>query len=150
MPILYLIDSNILLHLIRRDTLGKWVNLHYAPLLTVPCPLISVISIGEIRSLGFQFSWGKDKIDQARFHTEYFQRISVDSEDILNAYALIDAFSERIGRSMGKNDLWIASTAHVTAAILLTTDKDFDHLNPEFINHEWIDPASGLIANGSD
>jgi len=32
-------------------------------------------------------------------------------------------------RNMGKNDLWIAATAHVSNAILLTTDRDFDHLN---------------------
>jgi hypothetical protein len=33
---------------------------------------------------------------------------------------------------MGKNDLWIAATAHALNAILLTTDNDFDHLNNIF------------------
>ena len=31
-------------------------------------------------------------------------------------------------RNMGKNDLWIASTAHVLEATLITTDNDYDHL----------------------
>jgi predicted nucleic acid-binding protein len=31
-------------------------------------------------------------------------------------------------RNMGKNDLWIAATALATKATLITTDKDFDHL----------------------
>jgi len=34
---------------------------------------------------------------------------------------------------MGKNDLWIAATAHVVDATILTTDKDFDHLASEFL-----------------
>jgi tRNA(fMet)-specific endonuclease VapC len=31
-------------------------------------------------------------------------------------------------RNMGKNDLWIAATAHVLEATLITTDADFVHL----------------------
>ena len=43
---------------------------------------------------------------------------------------------------MGKNDLWIAATAMATGATLLTTDKDFDHLDPTFLTRDWIDPTS--------
>jgi tRNA(fMet)-specific endonuclease VapC len=35
---------------------------------------------------------------------------------------------------MGKNDLWIASTANVTNATLLTIDSDFDHLDGKYIS----------------
>jgi len=34
---------------------------------------------------------------------------------------------------MGKNDLWIAATASVLEATLLTTDFDFDHLKGVFL-----------------
>jgi len=34
---------------------------------------------------------------------------------------------------MGKNDLWIAATAKVADAILITIDSDFNHLNGKFI-----------------
>jgi predicted nucleic acid-binding protein len=37
-------------------------------------------------------------------------------------------------RNMGKNDLWIAATAHVLGASLLTTDKDFAHLHSVFVD----------------
>lgn len=40
---------------------------------------------------------------------------------------------------MGKNDLWIAATAAVTNTRLLTSDKDFNHLNGVFIDLEWVD-----------
>jgi predicted nucleic acid-binding protein len=36
-------------------------------------------------------------------------------------------------RKMGKNDLWIAATAHLLNATLITTDNDFDHLKDAFI-----------------
>ena len=35
---------------------------------------------------------------------------------------------------MGKNDLWIAASAVITNARILTTDGDFNHLDPDFIS----------------
>jgi predicted nucleic acid-binding protein len=34
---------------------------------------------------------------------------------------------------MGKNDLWIAATAKVANATLITVDSDFSHLAKSFI-----------------
>ncbi len=70
----------------------------------------------------------------------------INVEDIITRYAEIDAYSQGklsgrslndSARNMGKNDLWIAATASVLKAILLTTDGDFNHLNNEFliVNH---------------
>jgi len=61
--------------------------------------------------------------------------------DVFEAYAAIDAFSESIGISMGKNGVWIAAAAQTLQALLLTTDKDFDHLHPIYISRDWIDPS---------
>lgn len=60
----------------------------------------------------------------------------------MDAYTRIDTFSqgklseiplEMSSRNMGKNDLWVAATTLVTNATLITTDGDFDHLNPKII-----------------
>ncbi len=40
---------------------------------------------------------------------------------------------------MGDNDIWVAATASVLNANLLTTDHDFDHLNGIFVNVFYID-----------
>jgi len=67
---------------------------------------------------------------------------------IYEAYADIDAYSQSnhptlslpqgmTARNMGKNDLWIAATAHILRATLVTTDKDFDHLQ-HFFDLEWV------------
>lgn len=72
-----------------------------------------------------------------------FALIPIRSKDIIERYAEIDAYSQgkltgkplnMTSRNMGKNDLWIAATASITGAILLTTDPDFDHLDKIFLN----------------
>ena len=140
MATLYLLDTNILVHLIRGDALGHYIRTTSAPLLTEPRPCISIVTEGELRSLALQWQWGTRRAEQMRFVLHYFWRIPLETPDVLMAYATIDAYSEQTDRSMGKNDVWIAAAAHVLGACLLTTDKDFDHLHPTLITRDWIDP----------
>ncbi len=44
--------------------------------------------------------------------------------------------------------MWIAATAKVADAILLTTDGDFDHLHPKFLTRHKIDAKTGAVATG--
>jgi tRNA(fMet)-specific endonuclease VapC len=137
---LYLLDTNVLVHLIRGDAVWRRVRSTYEPLLIDPLPLVSVITVGELRSLALQFNWQAAKIDQMEFYLGYFMRISIDDPEILRAYAVIDAYTQQTGHPLEKNDTWIAATASVTVARLLTTDKDFDRLDPLFLKRDWIDP----------
>lgn len=72
-----------------------------------------------------------------------FLIIPIESEDILEAYAEIDTYSQgkdekkplptgMTSRNMGKNDIWIASTAYILDATLISLDKDFTHLDSVF------------------
>lgn len=140
MSSLNLFDSNILIHLVRESSLGDFIRHEYQPLLADPRPLISVVTEGELRSLMHQWKWGIRKKEQTQFFLQYFWRIPVDNEDVFAAYAMLDAFSESIGYSMGKNDLWIAAAAVSTGATIVTTDTDFDHLQPDFLAVDRIDP----------
>jgi tRNA(fMet)-specific endonuclease VapC len=74
--------------------------------------------------------------------------VEINNDAIHNRYAEIDTFSQgklderplgTSARNMGKNDLWIAATASVFNATLLTTDNDFDHLNTIFVDVPKID-----------
>ncbi|NOT59382.1 MAG: PIN domain-containing protein [Acidobacteria bacterium] len=113
----------------------------YQPLMADPRPAISIVTEGELRSLAIQWKWRARKKDQMRFYLQYFLRVLVDSPIVFEAYEAIDAYSESIGRTMGKNDLWIAAAASAMNATLITTDKDFHHLQPEYIPAiDWIDP----------
>jgi tRNA(fMet)-specific endonuclease VapC len=136
----YFLDTNILVHLVRRDGIGQYINSQFSLYTADPPPTISDVSEGELRSLAIQWAWGKHKLGQMEFLLSHFSRVAINDPAIFSAYAAIDAYSESIGMPMGKNDVWIAASARVVRTRLLTTDKDFDHLDPRFLVRDWIDP----------
>ena len=133
----YLLDTNVLVHIIREDSLGIRIRSDYAPLMIDPRPLICVVTEGELRSLAYRWNWSTRKREQMRFLLDYFDRAPLDTP-VAKAYAVLDAHSEATGHPTGKNDVWIAATAHVTGRRLLTTDRDFDHLDPRFLHRDCI------------
>lgn len=136
----YLLDTNVLVHFVRGSSV--WVRLRdqYQLLTTTPCPRISVVTEGELRSLAAQWQWGERKLDQLEFCLSVFERLTIDNPAVIEAYAAIDSHLESVGHPLGKNDVWIAATAAATGATLLTTDRDFDRLAPQFLARDWIDP----------
>ncbi len=99
--------------------------------------------MGEILSFGIQHNWGQAKLQSLKTLFSKLVVLDINSNDdkLLETYAEIDSYSKnklphnQLGRSltMGKNDLWIASTSRVANAILLTIDGDFDHLNGSYL-----------------
>ncbi len=143
----YLLDTNIILNLIRKTPLADKIRAEFNTTNTAPILLISVASEGEIRSLSMQNKWGVKKLEQMQIALLSFVIIPIESQDLILRYAEIDAYSQGkldgktlpVGlssRNMGKNDLWIAATASVLQAKLLTTDADFDHLKGVFLDVE--------------
>ena len=110
--------------------------------------LISVVSIGEAKSIAIQRKWGEKKIVQLEGLLKKLLIADINAKRIIERYAEIDAYSQGklenkrasfTSRNMGKNDLWIASTASILNAKLITTDKDFRHLDQEYIDLLEID-----------
>ena len=125
---LLILDTNILVHNVRQDAMWEKVREDHQLLVVEPTPLISVVTAGELRSLSRQWNWGRDKRDRMEFLLSYFQTVPVDTPEQIAIYAEIDNFCLERGRVMGKNDLWIAATAALTDARLLTSDADFESL----------------------
>jgi tRNA(fMet)-specific endonuclease VapC len=137
----YLPDTSILVHYGRQSSLYQRISVVYPLAPTDPKPTLSIVTVGEILSFARQAGWGEVRKQRAE---EFLARsivYSLEHPGIIDAYIELDVESRRLGRKMGDNDLWIAATARATGAILLTTDKDFDHLHPTFILREWIDPT---------
>jgi tRNA(fMet)-specific endonuclease VapC len=144
----YFLDTNILVLYLREHPLVK--NLREIFHLEVnPNELFtSVICIGELKSLAIQNKWSLKRtlaIDGLR---NFMIIVDELEESVLERYAEIDAFSQgRLegkplagsSRNMGKNDLWIAATASVLHATLITTDKDFQHLHTQFLEVAYFD-----------
>ncbi len=140
----YLLDTGILVHYARQSKLYQQIEAAENLSASDCMPIISVATQAEILSFGVQHKWGTKKIQaiQSLFTKLIVIDINSADTDLLNAYAEIDAYSKGnlpgmpLGNSaitMGKNDLWMAATAKVANATLLTIDGDFDHLNGIFI-----------------
>jgi tRNA(fMet)-specific endonuclease VapC len=139
----YLLDTGILVHYARQSPLFQTIEKNEG-LTNQDCiPFISVVTMGEILSFGIQHNWGQPRIQSIKNWLSKLVVLDINSSDsqLLDAYAEIDSYSKNklshnsLGRSitMGKNDLWIAATAKVANAVLLTIDGDFDHLNGSYL-----------------
>lgn len=140
----YLLDTNILLAHIRLGTLGQYLKAVYNLYALQPAPIISIVTEGEIRALALRHNWGVVKIADLQRLLNSVIIVPLPYRNIIDAYARIDHHCVQNGLSVGKNDLWIAATAHVTGATILTTDRDFDPLHGLFLQRDWVDPASRL------
>ena len=71
----------------------------------------------------------------------YLSVIPVVTRKLVDHYAEMDAHLQLRGQKLGKNDLWIAATTVSLGARLLTTDRDFDALDPLFLKRDWVSPV---------
>jgi tRNA(fMet)-specific endonuclease VapC len=139
----YLLDTNILLHLARNSALWKQTKALYQ-LSDADFFFISVVSVGEMLALARKNRWGEKRLRALDQLLGQFSVLDINNDAVLFRYADIDAYSQGLlpdlplppgvtARNMGKNDLWIAATASVAGATLLSADRDFEHLNGVFI-----------------
>jgi predicted nucleic acid-binding protein len=137
----YLLDTNIILALVRRNDLGLFLEAAYGVSALAHQFTVAVVTVGELYALANKLAWGAARRAAMVRQIAPFDVQNIDQR-VIAAYAEIDATSDAIGRPMGKNDAWIAATARVLDATLLTTDRDFDHLHGPWIDRDWVDPAS--------
>ncbi len=136
----YLLDTNVVLALIRANPLGQFLDHQYRLRAALSRSMICVVTVGEMLSLVRQFGWGQTKRDELERLLDEVVWLDINRPDILDAYGEVDHFSLTQGHKLGKNDAWIAATAKATGATLLTTDPDFDHLHGSHIDRIWIHP----------
>ncbi|MEX0802489.1 MAG: type II toxin-antitoxin system VapC family toxin [Candidatus Binatia bacterium] len=146
----YLLDTGILLGYVRGAGYAAYVERKFGLSQPSSIALVSIVSRGEIYSLAIQLGWGAQKRQELDALLRRIPVVDINTDQIIQRYAEIDAYSQGkdpgkllpsgfTSRNMGKNDLWIAATTSVLRATLLTTDKDFDHLNGLFLDLVYID-----------
>lgn len=137
----YVLDTNIVLLYLKDDVTKNFIEENYGPFQSGNNPIISVVTIAEIRSIALKNNWGERRIKIVEEFMNELVVIDIKFNDLIDAYAEIDAFSQGklknrplkiSSRNMGKNDIWIAATTYLTNSKLITTDKDFEHLNGAF------------------
>ena len=142
----FIIDTKILVHYIRKDKFAEKLDVTFRPFAAGNRPVVPIVVFGEVKSIAMQNGWGAKKL--ALLDELLLKVLRADiTLEIVERYAEIDAFSQNklanrplsaTSRNMGKNDLWIAATASVLKAKLLTADADFDHLDAVFLEVERV------------
>jgi tRNA(fMet)-specific endonuclease VapC len=136
---LLLLDTNVLLHLVRGKATGLALDKAFGVRTRPDKPLISVVTVGEMMALATRLNWGPKKVADLKHVAEQLVVVDIRNQTVLEKYAEIDDFLVRHGRKVGDNDIWIAATAAVSGAHLLTSDKDFDPLHNVFLTRIYYD-----------
>ena len=136
---LILLDTNILVHLLRGKAAGQWLDTTYLLSTRHVRPLLSVVSLGELLALAEKWSWKTEKQQQIHALVQSYVVVDINHRPVLDSYARLSSRWERAGKRMEQNDLWIAASAEAAGAAILTTDRDFGKLS-ESIAVEWVDP----------
>ncbi|WP_353887438.1 PIN domain-containing protein [uncultured Spirosoma sp.] len=143
----YVLDTNIVIAYLRKHPLAQFIDDTYDVLSSQNDTFISVVTVGELRSLALQNNWGTQRTTLLNDYLNRFLVTDINVETVIQRYAIIDAYSQgRLAtnplsgsaRNMSKNDLWISATASVLGATLLTMDRDFDHIHSQYVNVAYI------------
>ena len=149
----FLLDTGILLGFVREEPYASWVSSEFDFKDTETMVFTSIVCRGELLALAEKRGWGQKSRGRLEEILDEFPTININQKRILNSYALIDAWSQgtrlnypnysfpppRPAVKMSKNDLWIAATAHVSNSVLLSTDKDFCHLDDKWFKFIYVD-----------
>ena len=141
----YLLDTSILLHLVRGKDLGKHLTSTFGLLDLVYRPLVSIVSHGELQVIADRHGWGAEKRKALRTTLSNLVTIDLDDQSIIEAYVEVSRTSQQHpggARTLSDNDKWIAASAKAAQAILLTTDRDFLHLHPNCCVVQYVNPAA--------
>lgn len=150
----FLLDTGLLLGLARGSLWARRVLAQVNRDNPEAAAFTSVICHGEILALAKKNDWGEKRLAALEQILLRLPRLGIDPA-VLDAYARIDAWTHgksvdapgnatppKPAVSMEQNDLWIAATAHAHNAVLLSTDKDFAHLNGVWFDFDYIDQTA--------
>ncbi len=141
----YVLDISVLLNLIRGQELGKSIDRAFGLRTALSRHTVSIVSHGELRVLAQRNQWGDQKRDALTLALDGFITVNLDSGAMVDAYVRVEESCRNAAggeKKMRQNDMWIAATALHTGLTLITTDKDFNHIDSRLIQVHWVDPSS--------
>ena len=143
----WLLDTGILLQWIRASRAAETIDAQFHLRESAFRPLICVVSLGEIEAFARNRNWGQEKRNTLKDLKKELVTIDISDARVIDAYADISSLAKAKGWSIfqGKNDLWIAATARVASATLITTNsRDFRPLRDDAqLDVILVDPHTG-------
>ena len=110
----YVLDTNVLLHLIRGQALGAKIDQAFGLTSTLHRQIVSIVSQAELWVIADRKGWGGAKRSALQHALDNLVVMPIDSLDLVEAYVKIaraDSAAAEGARNLGKNDIWIAATA---------------------------------------
>lgn len=136
----YLLDTNIVIAIMRGGELANRIEATYHISGAGFRPYICVVTLGELYSMALRNKWGEKKQALLSKIEQELIVLDIHRDDVLSAYASLQNYAQQNGAAISHNDLWIAATTSVFGAHLLTTDKDFLCFTPHHFHCTCIDP----------
>lgn len=140
----YLLDTNVVLYLVRGEAVGQRLAARFGLLSAVNRPLVSIVTHGELLLLAARNNWGAKKVAALLSALDNLVTIDLNDRAVLSAYVEVQQYSRKSSggsRLLNANDAWIVARAKAADAILLTTDRDFSHLKAPDWPVQFFDPA---------
>ncbi len=112
------VDTDVVSYVFKNHPFGS----RYDAELTSRIPLISFMTVAEIERWVLQYRWGSQRIHVLR---TFLQRFTVvpSSPDLCRKWAEVTVAAQAAGRRIESADAWIAATALLHEAPLLTNNR---------------------------
>lgn len=144
----YLLDTNILVGYLNKTPYAQYVEDNYNISDPQNITAISIVTYAELFSFAIRRNWGETKKQLLNELLLKFPIIYIDKNATAKKFAEIDSYCENkhplnppnfSAIKLSDNDIWIAATASLSNATLITTDKDFLPLDKVFVDLLHID-----------
>jgi predicted nucleic acid-binding protein len=92
--------------------------------------------------------WGDKKLKLVQHLIDKLVIVELNYQEVIDNYIEVEQYNRNIHPTkkrkgshikMGKNDVWIAATTMATDSKLITSDRDFEHLDGEFFDVLFIE-----------
>ena len=113
------VDTDVVSFVFKNHPFGS----RYEPELAGRIPLVSFMTIAEIERWVLQYRWGSQRVQVLQ---RFLQRFTVvpSSPDLCRQWAKVMVAAQSIGRRIESADAWIAATALLHDASLLTNNRN--------------------------
>jgi predicted nucleic acid-binding protein len=125
---LYLLDSSVILHLVRGRALGERIEQEYGLDIAVLRPLVAIVSHGELWVIAERKNWGENKRAVLRNTLDQLTTADLYDPSIIESYVAVDRVLRQHpdgARSVSDNDVWIAAVALAYGATMANHGQRF-------------------------
>jgi predicted nucleic acid-binding protein len=93
-------------------------------------PAVSIVTVAETRAGYLNAGWGQARMAEYERRIGRFRWLPIQASYV-DEWARLRVAARESGIAISHNDLWIAATASVCSAVLITCDRDHARIAPQ-------------------